>query len=188
MPGGGEDSTGLRVFEGANLRSLFETRICLVACDTIVLFVTWSATYELRKTAGRSDIRVPLMKILLRDGTLHFVLLLALNMLQMALWATNTFTYVVIDFVIPFSSVIISRFLLKRREAAHRSPISFFYFDTSLWNALDSQSSMSGFTSFDFLSNMGGLVDFVSDYVHEEDHCDILKRLGRASEVIDLSQ
>ncbi|KAH9947315.1 hypothetical protein B0H21DRAFT_348005 [Amylocystis lapponica] len=91
------------------------TRACLIASDAIVLLVTWANTYKIKKHADRIDVKAPLVTLLLRDGTLYFLLLLLLNILHMALYLANIFVDM-IYFIGPISSVIMSRFLLNLRQ------------------------------------------------------------------------
>ncbi|TBU27604.1 hypothetical protein BD311DRAFT_778821 [Dichomitus squalens] len=45
------------------------SRICLIAGDAVVIAVTWWKTYRLKREAEASDIKAPLVTMLLRDGT-----------------------------------------------------------------------------------------------------------------------
>ncbi|KAH9948733.1 hypothetical protein B0H21DRAFT_820668 [Amylocystis lapponica] len=70
---------------------------------------------RIKKDADRVNMKASLVTLLLRDGTLYFVLLLILNILHMTLYLTNVF-FDMIYFVGPISSIIISRFLLNLRQ------------------------------------------------------------------------
>ncbi|TBU42631.1 hypothetical protein BD309DRAFT_865942 [Dichomitus squalens] len=45
------------------------SRICLIAGDAVVIAVTWWKTYRLKREAEASNIKAPLVTMLLRDGT-----------------------------------------------------------------------------------------------------------------------
>ncbi|OCH87918.1 hypothetical protein OBBRIDRAFT_836984 [Obba rivulosa] len=94
------------------------TRLCAIAADVLILVVTWHKTYATKREADRHGIKTPLAAMLLRDGTLYFILLLCLNVLNMAGIATNVFSIASI-FSTPLSSIIISHFLLNLRQLAY---------------------------------------------------------------------
>lgn len=92
------------------------THVSLISCDILVLAVTWASMLRLRRATGNAGERVaPLLTLLGRDGTLHFLILLFLNCLETGLWVTNTSS--VVDVLItPLTSIIVSRFLLDLRQ------------------------------------------------------------------------
>ncbi|EKM48828.1 uncharacterized protein PHACADRAFT_266071 [Phanerochaete carnosa HHB-10118-sp] len=62
---------------------MYITRGSLVLADTIVLVLTWIKTFGNWKTTRRLNIKVSLTTCLLRDGTLYFIALLAMNITQL---------------------------------------------------------------------------------------------------------
>ncbi|EMD34572.1 hypothetical protein CERSUDRAFT_97167 [Gelatoporia subvermispora B] len=76
-------------------------------------------TYALKREADRVGIATPLATMMLRDGTIYFLALLALNIIQIVGWTTNSFIYAATAFETPLSSMIVSRFLMDLRRAAY---------------------------------------------------------------------
>ncbi|KAI0925424.1 hypothetical protein AcW1_002913 [Taiwanofungus camphoratus] len=94
-------------------RFVIATRACLIASDISVLFVTWNKTSKMKQAVFQADRRTSsLLLLVLRDGTLYFVLLLLMNIMHVALWVTNVFRYA-LTFIVPISSITISQFLLN---------------------------------------------------------------------------
>ncbi|OCH89121.1 hypothetical protein OBBRIDRAFT_733141, partial [Obba rivulosa] len=46
------------------------TRVCVIVSDILVLVTTWTKTYTLKRQASRCGVQMPLVTMLLRDGTL----------------------------------------------------------------------------------------------------------------------
>ncbi|OCH87151.1 hypothetical protein OBBRIDRAFT_806256 [Obba rivulosa] len=80
-------------------RSTIIICVCSITSDVIVIAVTWLKTYNISRAAIRSNIRSPLSTLLLRDGTIWFLVLLCFNVLQIVGWTTNSFVYAA-DFLI----------------------------------------------------------------------------------------
>ncbi|KAI0769501.1 hypothetical protein BC629DRAFT_1442193 [Irpex lacteus] len=59
------------------------TRISVIFGDTLVLAVTWTKSGQAYREARQLNIRAPLATILFRDGTIYFLILLMVNVLQM---------------------------------------------------------------------------------------------------------
>lgn len=93
-------------------------RVCGIMADLIVLGVTWKTTYALWKSARLLNNSVTYATLLLRDGTLYFLILLVLNVVAIT---TNILSLSLSTpyFVYGFQSVVISRFLLNLRQASH---------------------------------------------------------------------
>lgn len=91
------------------------TRVSLILCDLIVLYVTLSKTYISRKAALTVPVRSSLRMRLMKDGTIYFGILLVINVVQVALWVSNKFRFFA-HFTIPLSSIIMSHFILDIRE------------------------------------------------------------------------
>ncbi|EMD31610.1 hypothetical protein CERSUDRAFT_119654 [Gelatoporia subvermispora B] len=71
--------------------------------------------------AREHDVKTPFATLLLRDGTLYFIGLLSINLLNIVGKTTNVYIYAD-GFSIPLSSIIITRFFLNLRQLAHGSP------------------------------------------------------------------
>ncbi|OBZ72798.1 hypothetical protein A0H81_07334 [Grifola frondosa] len=94
---------------------VISSRTCLIASDALVLAVTWSKTYQLRKAAQQAQVKASLLTLLLRDGTIYFVVLLILNALHIVFNFVEQVPFVSI-FADAFTSILISRFILNLRE------------------------------------------------------------------------
>ncbi|KAH9838311.1 uncharacterized protein C8Q71DRAFT_750405 [Rhodofomes roseus] len=118
--------------------SLIATRLCAILADALLIGLTLYTTLRTRRVINPRT-RTPLTTQLARDGSLYFVSLLFLNVLQMALKSVNgAITNFVSVFVAPISSILISRFMLNLRHV--------FYLQSKGWS-----TSMIG--------NMGELLD-----------------------------
>lgn len=65
------------------VRMTILTSVSNIVADMIVLGVTWYHTYQIRRLAYTSGAKAPLATLLISDGTLYFVVLLILHILQM---------------------------------------------------------------------------------------------------------
>ncbi|KZT09397.1 uncharacterized protein LAESUDRAFT_696166 [Laetiporus sulphureus 93-53] len=97
-------------------------RICGIAADLLVLTVTWYRTYHVAKNAHRAALQTPIVVLFLRDGTLYFITLLILNVLGIVLvggvYGNEGDWNVTSVLLAPFSSILVSRFILNLREAS----------------------------------------------------------------------
>lgn len=97
------------------------TRICVILSELIVVAVTLRSTYRHASRSFRLDRKPSLVALLLRDGVMYFLLLFVLNL-------SDIFVLIVADngaliqFKLPMSSILVSRFLLNIHEAMHSSP------------------------------------------------------------------
>ncbi|GBE84785.1 hypothetical protein SCP_0607650 [Sparassis crispa] len=88
---------------------------CSVIADLIVLFVTWSSTYKIKRDADRVKMKAPLATLLLRDGTVYFLLFFISDIITLVASLNDTFYYV--DCLTwPASSMVLSSFILNLRE------------------------------------------------------------------------
>ncbi|KAI0926274.1 hypothetical protein AcV5_008776 [Taiwanofungus camphoratus] len=95
------------------------TRVCAITADVLVLATTWYKTYAIKREADLANVRVSLVTLLLRDGTLYFAIILMMNIVQIITGTINSlFNYVTV-FLAPISSILISRFLLNLRQLSH---------------------------------------------------------------------
>ncbi|KAL1941683.1 hypothetical protein VTO73DRAFT_7122 [Trametes versicolor] len=91
------------------------TRICLIIADALVIGVTWWRTWRFRVTAAQANVRTTFLQLLLRDGTIYFVILLILNILQIIVRITAQANFIT-TFEEPLTAILISRFLMNLRE------------------------------------------------------------------------
>ncbi|KAI0820324.1 hypothetical protein BC628DRAFT_1413134 [Trametes gibbosa] len=96
------------------------SRACLMAADVLIIIVTWISTYRLGRASRDLHIGASFGVQLLRDGTIYFVVLVAMNIVHMVLNTIqpNNFvqqaSYVTI-LENPLTSILISRFILNLR-------------------------------------------------------------------------
>ncbi|CCM00311.1 uncharacterized protein FIBRA_02341 [Fibroporia radiculosa] len=108
----------VRVCGNLDIEFTVATRTCAIASDAIVLLVTWWKTYSIKKDADRAHLKSSVATLLLRDGTIYFLALLTLNIIQMltaVVFMHSNVVYVSI-FLIPLPAVLTSRFLLDLRQ------------------------------------------------------------------------
>ncbi|KAI0353399.1 hypothetical protein OH77DRAFT_627554 [Trametes cingulata] len=104
------------------------------------------------QSATRTDAGTSLVTLLLRDGTVYFLLLLILNIAQIILAALVPGDNFIAFFISPLTSILISRFLLNLREVAQGSePVHAEASET----AIMSTRFPSIHVSSDVLGNMG---------------------------------
>jgi len=145
-----------------NTRFTIATRICVLAADSIILVVTWYKLWVMKKEAARAAVKSPVVAILLRDGTIYFLVLLILQLAQIVGRTTNDFAFAY-TFLFPVQSMIISHFLLNLRQAA-QAPVlreldgqrSSFTYSQGLAGPASHVSSLR-FASF--VANMGEMLD-----------------------------
>ncbi|KAI0769534.1 hypothetical protein BC629DRAFT_1533929 [Irpex lacteus] len=73
------------VYSGSASRGLLLSllsRVSVIVGDVIVLAVTWAKTAQLYREARRLNIEAPLARMLICDGTLYFIILLMINVLD----------------------------------------------------------------------------------------------------------
>ncbi|OCH88020.1 hypothetical protein OBBRIDRAFT_115613 [Obba rivulosa] len=152
-------NTNISVETGNEL--LIATRACTIASDLLVLIITWSSTYKIKRDADKANVKASLVTFLLRDGTFYFIILLALNTMHMAFYLTNTFVNIS-WFIVPISSILISRFLLNLRQVylPARNESGRPSFVRSVHNS-ESHMSDVRFAST-FIGNMGAPLDYGS--------------------------
>jgi len=90
----------------------------LIAADLVVLAVTWTRTYRIKKEAVPLRMETPLATMLLRDGTVYFLGFLAMNIVQTIVWALNLNFAPTDALEQVYTSIVISRFLLDLRQVA----------------------------------------------------------------------
>ncbi|TFK92152.1 hypothetical protein K466DRAFT_595477 [Polyporus arcularius HHB13444] len=99
------------------------SRIPLIIADILLIYVTWATLCngDALKNIRQSK-RLTLSDILFRGGTIYFVILSILNILQLVLTLTSAAIdgnegSVVTAFTAPITAILISRFLLELQEA-----------------------------------------------------------------------
>ncbi|KAH9899782.1 hypothetical protein C8Q73DRAFT_663375 [Cubamyces lactineus] len=100
---------------------LIFTRSSVITADVLVLLITWWKTNDIRRLAAQTDVKVSLTSLIVRDGTMYFLVLLYMNTIHIVLSLTGAciciqrFTFT-ITFEEPLTTILVSRFLLNLRE------------------------------------------------------------------------
>ncbi|KAH9896105.1 hypothetical protein C8Q73DRAFT_644233 [Cubamyces lactineus] len=89
--------------------------IPLLAGDAIVLIVTWWKTYRLKKAADEARVKMSIVDMLLRDGTLYFGTMLILNVLHIMVNYIVKVSFLG-DVVDVLTSILVSRFIMNLRN------------------------------------------------------------------------
>ncbi|EMD37038.1 hypothetical protein CERSUDRAFT_124023 [Gelatoporia subvermispora B] len=100
---------GVECSAGTSLSPSVTSEACAIAADVLLLVVTWYKTYALKREASRNNVEVPLASMLLRDGTVYFLIVG---------FDTGVFEFAISNFGTPLSAIIISHFLLNLRQVA----------------------------------------------------------------------
>ncbi|KAI0738705.1 hypothetical protein C8Q80DRAFT_1275666 [Daedaleopsis nitida] len=101
------------------------SRTCQIASDAAVIIITWTAVSRKRINAVRWLSPLSLADVILRDGTVYFLVLLILNSLQLTFTllsmniAFENVSYFSI-FTEPLTSILVSRYLLDLQAASTR--------------------------------------------------------------------
>ncbi|KAH9926357.1 hypothetical protein B0H21DRAFT_764173 [Amylocystis lapponica] len=91
------------------------TRVCVLASDTLVVLTTWRITYGIKRAANAANMKVSLTTLLLRDGTIYFVVLSLLNIADIGLYVTGVYQDMG-NFIDPLTAILISHFLSHLHE------------------------------------------------------------------------
>ncbi|KAI0668038.1 hypothetical protein C8Q78DRAFT_1081444 [Trametes maxima] len=104
-------------------------RLPLILADLAVVLITWSTQYAAYEHGLVLGTRTDLTTVLLRNGTVYFIILTTLNFLQMILSIfsvpaaeNQTNTNIITTFIEPLTAILISSFLTDLHNAANSSP------------------------------------------------------------------
>ncbi|PIL30350.1 hypothetical protein GSI_07535 [Ganoderma sinense ZZ0214-1] len=110
--------------------ALSTSRTSLIASDLVVIVVTWLATYKttrLARVAGHKS-RMTLSVLLLRDGMIYFIVLLAMNVMHLAFSTSSVLINVgngnvsdIIQVIEPINAILVWRFMLNLQETRWRT-------------------------------------------------------------------
>ncbi|KAI0085197.1 hypothetical protein BDY19DRAFT_461043 [Irpex rosettiformis] len=97
---------------------LFATRAAVIAADVIVLLITWQKTFGIIRQAASLSERMALSEVLLRDGTVFFLALLAVNVFQVLIHSVSSWSILLPGsaFLAPLTSIVVSRFFFNLRQ------------------------------------------------------------------------
>ncbi|KAI0363488.1 hypothetical protein BV20DRAFT_123300 [Pilatotrama ljubarskyi] len=105
-------------------------RLPLIIADIIVTAITWSTQYRYIRNVHELGSRMTIMAVLMRNGTIYFVVITTLAIFQMALsiqarYGTphpGDFTPTNLSiFINPLTAMLVSNFLVDLRKAADAS-------------------------------------------------------------------
>ncbi|EKM57686.1 uncharacterized protein PHACADRAFT_206566 [Phanerochaete carnosa HHB-10118-sp] len=133
-------------------RFVWTIRGSLVLADTIVLVSTWVRTFGHWRQARRANATVSLTACLLRDGTIYFIVLLALNIAQLLTVDASADVAPLTPFIAIMPLVLINRFMINLRIADTGHSESSF--DSDGDHNL-STPQFRGSTNTSFLGNIG---------------------------------
>lgn len=101
--------------DGLRTKVVATARTSTICSDLTVLVVTWTRTYRIYREAAKVNIRLPVTILLIRDGTLYFLVVLLLNLTHVIVFHTQGQIFLV-SFICALSAVLASRFLLNFRQ------------------------------------------------------------------------
>ncbi|KAI1783671.1 hypothetical protein LXA43DRAFT_1045563 [Ganoderma leucocontextum] len=106
------------------------SRTSLITSDLIVIVVTWFATYKTTRLARATGhkARMTLSVLLLRDGMIYFIVLLAMNVMHLAFSTSSVLINVgngnvsdIIQVIEPVNAILVWRFMLDLQETRWRT-------------------------------------------------------------------
>ncbi|EKM60225.1 uncharacterized protein PHACADRAFT_246073 [Phanerochaete carnosa HHB-10118-sp] len=152
---------------------LFLTRCSLIASDVIVLVLTWTKSFAHWRQMRRFKLTSSISSVLLRDGTLYFLALLGMSILQLLTYSTSLVgdgTYAT-GFIQYLPPLLVQRFILNLRQHDYNAQASENNSDAQHVSRL----TMSFRVPSDFLGNIGEPLDHSRseqvDDDDDEDHC-----------------
>ncbi|TFK81921.1 hypothetical protein K466DRAFT_604094 [Polyporus arcularius HHB13444] len=103
------------------------SRSCLIAADVILILITWISLWKRVIYVSGKPTRLSFTKVLLRDGTVYFIIILTMNILHLAFSlpsvshtpSTRNFSQITV-FTEPITAILVSRFLIDLQEANRR--------------------------------------------------------------------
>ncbi|CCM05474.1 uncharacterized protein FIBRA_07695 [Fibroporia radiculosa] len=156
--------------------------------DLIVIAVTWKHTFRERWQISGDSIKSSIFGLILRDGTIYFLILLLFNIMQVITVepavSGSYYTDYVVGFLAPIQSILISRFILNLRRVFDSSTDgyddlysrkSFSYMSTLHAHTIEFASNVIG--------NMGAPLDHEAFF--QEDYDDVISNCVDSSAVVD---
>ncbi|EMD32451.1 hypothetical protein CERSUDRAFT_77459 [Gelatoporia subvermispora B] len=169
---GAECDIGKNISLSTFIKFTIATRICVIAADVLVIAMTWSKTYSLKRASDSVGMKSPLTTFLLRDGSWYLAYhmteqcnltefgihraSLCLNVIMLAGNTTNVFAFAG-SFEQPIQTIIITRFLLNLRHVSNQPR------DGTSTNALESIPARSSLRFASFVGSMGADLGYKVD-------------------------
>ncbi|KAH9836571.1 uncharacterized protein C8Q71DRAFT_848160 [Rhodofomes roseus] len=108
-----------------NTRLIFAVRTCAIFSDLVVLCCTW---YFAGVVSDARERKARFIKLILQQGTIYFISLLILNVVQIivetSLGTQTVNAYYTATFTGPISSILTTRFMLELRTLDRRAVVS----------------------------------------------------------------
>ncbi|KZT02067.1 uncharacterized protein LAESUDRAFT_730579 [Laetiporus sulphureus 93-53] len=100
----------------------FVSGICSAVSDLLVVLVTWFKTFRLAIEVRKLRLNGSIATMLMRDGTLHFMALLLLNIFNTQYeFSRSQSSASIAIFLLPITSILVSRFILNLRQVSSGS-------------------------------------------------------------------
>ncbi|RPD71413.1 hypothetical protein L226DRAFT_615446 [Lentinus tigrinus ALCF2SS1-7] len=106
----------VKLFINTSSRLSILTRTCVLVGDLLVVLITWYTTYRTWRASRTAQFKVSLSTLLLRDGTIYFVVILVLSALQLLFLFINDIRNIETTFADTLMPLLISRLILNLRE------------------------------------------------------------------------
>ncbi|KZT74231.1 hypothetical protein DAEQUDRAFT_761661 [Daedalea quercina L-15889] len=94
------------------------TRVSAIVVDALVLLATWRVTYGIKRMSLLLQSNIPITLLLLRDGSLYFGSLFALNIFSAVCWAKIAAFQDFDNFIYSLTTVLLSRLFFDLREVS----------------------------------------------------------------------
>ncbi|OBZ67950.1 hypothetical protein A0H81_12103 [Grifola frondosa] len=96
----------------------FGLRASAVLADAAVLAFTWNKTFRLKAEASEAGVKTSFASILMRDGTIYFLTLLVLNIVDMVVnrLFVGEFIYPLSTWIAVMTAILMCRFMLDLHE------------------------------------------------------------------------
>ncbi|KAI0669084.1 hypothetical protein C8Q78DRAFT_229002 [Trametes maxima] len=132
--------------------------ISAIVSGVVVIVVTWAKLYRSSKLARHTIHGRTVLQTMLEYGTIYFVIILVLDILQLAFYflslqAVMGTSYIAL-FLDPLTSILICRFILNLRETNEQPQVS------STPSSLTLEFGMSPSSLPSFIQSMAGPVHF----------------------------
>ncbi|EKM57597.1 uncharacterized protein PHACADRAFT_206490 [Phanerochaete carnosa HHB-10118-sp] len=101
---------------------LYITRVSLILADTMVLILTWIKTFGHWRHARSVGVKVSMTTCLLRDGTIYFIILLAMNLAQLLTFDSSGDLAPMGTFATTLPPVLVNRFMINLRTVDSEVP------------------------------------------------------------------
>ncbi|KAM5541392.1 hypothetical protein V8D89_004946 [Ganoderma adspersum] len=108
-------------------RLTIASRVGLIAADSLLILITWFSLSRNGTKLGLTFRTATLAEVLLRDGTIYFVVLVVLNVLHLAFSLISVavpaleITSDMTAFTDPLTAILVQRFLIHLQSANHRA-------------------------------------------------------------------